>query len=140
MLSIETVFSYAKLGAYATSFHRLSAKKENSLLLEIRVVITRIITTVLSGAFAAYVTYIAFDGLEGKALVAAPPATLLNVLELLLQMVYWATTTFSTVGYGDISPANGLGQLVAFLIEVQALAVLGIVFASLFASRGQTPT
>jgi voltage-gated potassium channel Kch len=54
-------------------------------------------------------------------------------------MVYWATTTFATVGYGDISPANGYGQLVAFLIEIQAFAVLGIVFASLFASRAQAP-
>lgn len=139
LLSAEAVFSYTILGGYATPFHMLLPRNGNRLLLELRVVTGKIVTTIFSGAVAAYVAYAAFAGLEGRALVTTPTASVLDTVGAFLQMVYWATTTFATVGYGDISPANGYGQLVAFLIEVQAFAVLGIVFASLFASKDTAP-
>ncbi|MBI3247379.1 MAG: two pore domain potassium channel family protein [Deltaproteobacteria bacterium] len=136
LLSVEAVFSYAILGGYATSFHMLSPRAGASrLLLELRVAMGRVVTTVFSGAVAAYVAYIAFGALEGKALVARPIQNAWEATQAFLQMLYWAMTTFATVGYGDIIPSNGYGQLVAFLIEVQTFAVLAIVFASLFTSR-----
>jgi hypothetical protein len=139
LLSAEAVLSYAILGGYAAPFHMLSTKHRNRLLLELGVVTGKILTTIFSGAAAGYVAWVAFGGLRGDALVTQPTANALHAVGGFLQMVYWATTTFVTVGYGDISPANGCGQLVAFLIEVQAFAVLGIVFTSLFASKEAAP-
>ena len=135
LLSVEAVFSYAILGGYATPFHMLGSPRSTRLLLELGVVIGKIVTTIFSGAVTAYVVYLAFDGLQGATLDVPPPANAMKAIVLFLQMVYWVTTTFSTVGYGDITPSNGYGQLVAFLIEVQAFAVLGIVFASLFTAK-----
>lgn len=40
--------------------------------------------------------------------------------------VYWAIVTLTTVGYGDISPATGLGQAIASLIMVLGYGVLAV--------------
>ena len=42
------------------------------------------------------------------------------------QSVYWAIVTLTTVGYGDISPKTGLGQLLAALIMVIGYGILAV--------------
>jgi hypothetical protein len=113
----------------------LSPCASGRLLLEVKVVAAKVATTIFSGSAAAYVAYVGFGGLRGDALIALPVRGVVDVVKLFLEMVYWTTTTFATVGYGDILPSNGYGQFVAFLIEVQAFAVVAIVFASLFTSK-----
>jgi voltage-gated potassium channel len=43
--------------------------------------------------------------------------------------VYWAVTTAATVGYGDVTPKNPAGRLVAILVMLTAIPLLAAVFA-----------
>jgi len=42
------------------------------------------------------------------------------------QSIYWAIVTLTTVGYGDISPQTGLGQLLSALIMVIGYGILAV--------------
>lgn len=59
--------------------------------------------------------------------------------------VYWAIVTLTTVGYGDITPSTGVGQLLASFVMVLGYAILavptGIVTAEIIeAQRGRPIT
>jgi voltage-gated potassium channel len=43
--------------------------------------------------------------------------------------VYWAVTTASTVGYGDVTPDNGAGRVIAVLVMLTTIPLLASVFA-----------
>jgi voltage-gated potassium channel len=43
--------------------------------------------------------------------------------------VYWAIVTASTVGYGDVTPHNTAGRIVAFAVILTAIPLLASVFA-----------
>jgi len=43
--------------------------------------------------------------------------------------LYWAVTTATTVGYGDISPHNTSGRIVASVVMLTAIPLLGAIFA-----------
>lgn len=43
--------------------------------------------------------------------------------------VYWAIVTAATVGYGDVSPKNPAGRVVAVLVMLTAIPLLAAVFA-----------
>jgi len=43
--------------------------------------------------------------------------------------LYWAITTATTVGYGDVTPHNGAGRVVASLVMLTAIPLLASVFA-----------
>ena len=47
--------------------------------------------------------------------------------------LYWAVTTATTVGYGDVTPHNGVGRIVAVAVMVTAVPLFGAAFA-LFAA------
>jgi hypothetical protein len=140
-LSVEAIHSYAILGSYAISFHLLSPERDRwsggtLILVELKVFVQRVVSTICAGSIACYVTHLQFRVLTGS--IVEPTAfDLLNRLKILLQCIYFTVTTFATVGYGDIQPKNGLGQLVAFLIIAQSFALVIIVFASLLSSRQQ---
>jgi len=40
--------------------------------------------------------------------------------------VYWAIVTLTTVGYGDISPATPLGQLIASIIMIMGYGIIAV--------------
>jgi voltage-gated potassium channel len=40
--------------------------------------------------------------------------------------VYWAIVTMTTVGYGDISPKTGLGQMVAAVVMILGYAIIAV--------------
>ena len=42
------------------------------------------------------------------------------------QSLYWAVTTLSTTGYGDVVPITHLGRLIAGLVMISGLAVFGL--------------
>jgi voltage-gated potassium channel len=57
--------------------------------------------------------------------------------------IYWAITTVTTVGFGDIAPKTGLGRVIASLMMLLGWGILavptGIVTAEMAAERfGQT--
>ena len=43
--------------------------------------------------------------------------------------LYWAITTATTVGYGDVTPHNGLGRVVASAVMLTTIPLLASVFA-----------
>ena len=53
--------------------------------------------------------------------------------------IYWAIVTLTTVGYGDIAPVTGLGQLIASFVMILGYSIIavptGIVTAELTAQR-----
>ena len=40
--------------------------------------------------------------------------------------VYWTIVTLTTVGYGDISPETGLGQLIATFIMIVGYGIIAV--------------
>jgi len=40
--------------------------------------------------------------------------------------MYWAVVTMTTVGYGDIAPKTGLGQLLAALLMILGYAIIAV--------------
>ena len=40
--------------------------------------------------------------------------------------VYWAIVTLTTVGYGDISPATGLGQFLAAIVMIMGYSIIAV--------------
>jgi voltage-gated potassium channel len=43
--------------------------------------------------------------------------------------LYWAITTATTVGYGDVTPKNAIGRLIASLVMLTTIPLLASVFA-----------
>lgn len=43
--------------------------------------------------------------------------------------LYWAVTTATTVGYGDVTPKNGTGRLIATLVMLTSIPMLAAAFA-----------
>lgn len=98
-------------------------------------VINRRATTRLQGRVATYVVggalLLAFVGAlaELNAERNAPGATIVNFGDA----IWWATTTMTTVGYGDTYPVTVIGRWVAAALMIGGVALLGTVTAT-FAS------
>jgi voltage-gated potassium channel len=58
---------------------------------------------------------------------SAPDAKILTFGDAL----WWAITTITTVGYGDMYPVTPLGRMVAAALMMSGIAVLGVVTASI---------
>ena len=58
--------------------------------------------------------------------------------------IYWCIVTLTTVGYGDISPQTGIGQIIAAVIMIMGYGIIavptGIVSAEMMRTREQTVT
>jgi len=57
----------------------------------------------------------------------APDAKILTFADA----AWWAITTITTVGYGDLFPVTPMGRLVAAALMMSGIAVLGVVTASI---------
>lgn len=53
--------------------------------------------------------------------------------------LYWAVTTATTTGYGDISPASALGRTVGMWLMVSSVALVALATARLAARLVQDP-
>ena len=40
--------------------------------------------------------------------------------------LYWATTTLTTVGYGDIFPSTDIGRLISMLSSLMGVAIIAL--------------
>jgi voltage-gated potassium channel Kch len=48
--------------------------------------------------------------------------------------LWWALQTVTTVGYGDVTPENGIGRLVGAVVMLEAIAFVAIVTAAITSS------
>jgi voltage-gated potassium channel len=105
-------------------------------------VINRRATTRLQGRVATYVVggalLLAFVGAlaELSAERQAPGATIVNFGDA----IWWATTTMTTVGYGDTYPVTVIGRWVAVALMIGGVALLGTVTATFTPSKAGTYT
>jgi voltage-gated potassium channel len=96
-------------------------------------VMNRRATTSLRGRVAIYVVSSAVLVIFCAALAAldaerhAHRATIVNFPDAL----WWAASTVTTVGYGDVAPVTGEGRFVGVALMLCGIALLGIVTASL---------
>lgn len=139
LLSVEAIYSCAVIGNYARHFHMLSHEKdfsigESPLLLELKVFFIRLTTTIISSSLTCYVSHIFFNLFTGK-IAVYQPLDPLNWFQILFQSIYFTATTLFTVGYGDISPNNEIGQLISLLIMLQGFLLVVVVFASIMSIR-----
>lgn len=54
-----------------------------------------------------------------------------STITTLHEAVWWAVVTITTVGYGDLSPVTGGGQIAATVMMVVGISIIGAVTASL---------
>lgn len=127
ILRLLRIFRVFKLGAYLHEFRSLGSALRASTR-KILVFLSVVLMAVLIMGTVMYVV-------EGPAngFVNIPTA------------MYWAVTTMTTVGFGDITPKTDLGRLIASAMMLLGWGVLavptGIVTAEMTAQRrGSTPT
>ncbi len=84
----------------------------------------RVVTYAVAGtAILVFVASLAMFDAER----AAPAGSIKTFPDAL----WWATTTVTTVGYGDYSPTTATGRLIAVGLMVAGIALLGVVTATL---------
>lgn len=83
------------------------------------------IATYVTGATALLVLTAALAVLEAE---REHPDALITTFP---DAVWWALTTISSVGYGDLVPVTGVGRIVASGLMVAGIGVLGVVTATL---------
>ncbi|MEP7207906.1 MAG: ion transporter [Casimicrobiaceae bacterium] len=124
VLRLMRVFRVLKLGAYMEEFRFLAQAFADSRR-KILVFLSAVVTTLLVGGTVMYVV----EGPE-NGFTSIPTA------------VYWAVTTMTTVGFGDITPHTTLGRFIAGLMMLLGWGVLavptGIVTAEMTVQRGVT--
>lgn len=125
VLRLLRIFRIFKLSRYASEMHHLRSAIVASRR-KIMVFLGFILMVVLVLGTLMYVV-------EGPA----------NGYTSIPVAVYWAITTMTTVGFGDITPKTDLGRLIASLMMLLGWGVLavptGIVTAEMSAQRGTAP-
>lgn len=110
ILRMMRIFRVAKLGRYSQSLQMLNrvvvAKKEQLLC--------TVFVLVLLVVIAASLLYYAENHKQPEAFSSIPAA------------MWWAVSTLTTVGYGDIYPQTGLGKLMASIIAILGIGMFAL--------------
>ncbi len=126
VLRLLRIFRILKLGAYVAEYGALGA----ALWATRRKILVFLTFVLMMAVVLGTLMYV----VEGPA----------NGFSSIPVSVYWAITTVTTVGFGDITPKTDLGRLISsamMLLGWGTLAVpTGIVSAEFAARRGQEPT
>ena len=126
VLRLLRVFRVFKLTAYVTEYQSLGRALKGSRR-KIMVFLSAVLMIVLVMGTVMYVV-------EGPA----------NGFSSVPTSVYWAITTMTTVGFGDITPKTDLGRFIASLMMLLGWGILavptGIVTAEMTLRRVEEPT
>lgn len=49
-----------------------------------------------------------------------------EAFDSILTGIYWAMTTITTTGYGDLVPITALGRVIGFIVMVLSIAIVAI--------------
>ena len=125
VLRLLRVFRILKLSAYVDEFAFIGEALRNSRR-KILVFLAAVLMIVIFGGTVMYVV-------EGPA----------NGFTNIPVSVYWAITTVTTVGFGDITPKTDIGRFIASAMMLLGWGILavptGIVTAEMTARRGSGP-
>lgn len=108
LVRILRVFRILKLGAYIGEANVIVRSLKASRK-KIEVFLCTILTLVVIFGSLMYV-------IEGE----------VNGFTSIPRSIYWAIVTMTTVGYGDISPQTGLGQMLASIIMICGYAIIAV--------------
>lgn len=126
VLRLLRVFRIFKLGAYLAEFAML----RQALRASVRKILVFLSVVLMVVTIMGTVMYL----VEGPA----------NGYTSIPTSIYWAITTMTTVGFGDITPKTDLGRTIASLMMLLGWGVLavptGIVTAEMTAQRQGRPT
>lgn len=110
ILRMMRIFRIAKLGRYSQSLqilNRVMAAKKEQLLCTLFVLALLVIV-------AASLLYYAENHVQPEAFSSIPAA------------MWWAVSTLTTVGYGDIYPMTGLGKFMASIIAILGIGMFAL--------------
>ena len=110
ILRMMRIFRIAKLGRYSQSLqilNRVLAAKKEQLLCTLFVLVLLVIV-------AASLLYYAENHVQPEAFSSIPAA------------MWWAVSTLTTVGYGDIYPMTGLGKFMASIIAILGIGMFAL--------------
>jgi voltage-gated potassium channel len=110
VLRIFRLFRLLKLARYSQALQALL----NVLFVERSALLASAILLLAFTCLAGEVMYLVEGSVQPKALGTMPGA------------MYWALTTLTTVGYGDISPITPLGKLIAGVTMIAGLALFSL--------------
>lgn len=110
VLRIFRLFRLLKLARYSQALQALL----NVLLVE------------RSALFASVILLLSMMCLEGELMHLAEGSIQPQALGTLPNAMYWALTTLTTVGYGDITPQTPIGKLIAGTTMVTGLALFAL--------------
>ena len=108
VLRLLRIFRVLKLGAYMEEFEFLAAAFTDSRR-KILVFLSAVLTAVLVSGTVMYVV-------EGP----------LNGFTSIPVSIYWAVSTMTTVGFGDITPHTPLGRMMASIMMLLGWGVLAV--------------
>lgn len=107
---IMRIFRIAKLGRYSQSLqmlHRVTVAKKEQLACSLFILLLLVIA-------AASMLYYAENHIQPENFSSIPAA------------MWWAVTTLTTVGYGDVCPMTGLGKAMASVIAVLGIGMFAL--------------
>ena len=126
VLRLLRIFRILKLGAYVAEYGALGA----ALWATRRKILVFLTFVLMVAVVLGTMMYV----VEGPA----------NGFTSIPVSIYWAITTVTTVGFGDITPKTDLGRLISSMMMLLGWGTLavptGIVSAEFAARRGQEPT
>lgn len=121
-MAVELVLGELFLGAYHLYFHmQVEKPRAASALL---VAVTFALCVYLTGVASVFGVHQLFGAFHGSILDAQQ-----HPLNILVVIAYYALTTVTTTGYGDVAPCKLHGVLVSMGLQIEAFAVVLFVLA-----------
>jgi voltage-gated potassium channel len=110
IMRMMRIFRVAKLGRYSQSLQmlqRVITVKKEQLICSLFILLLLVIV-------AASMLYYAENGVQPEVFSSIPAS------------MWWAISTLTTVGYGDVYPVTGLGKLMASVIAVLGIGMFAL--------------
>ncbi|MEV7690662.1 potassium channel family protein [Streptomyces bungoensis] len=127
-LVVEALLATLILQNYA-HFFRLRWSRESQRLEEFKMFGIRVFRVWIGGASVFYIWQLHWSVLSGPALEDVRAGSPGACIKFLLQCFYFVAVAMSTVGFGDIAPRNGLGQLAMFFLVFASFSWITLAFA-----------
>lgn len=134
LICIEGMFAYITLGSYRRNYHinfrEVDSQEQTTVraLDEISMFVPIAVTAIIVNVTAFCVAQIGYAGFASAQL---PVGNVHEPARLFWNALYFVSTTFSTVGYGDITPQTWRAQLVTMLMHAQGLLLIVGMFSAL---------
>ncbi|MGL5833685.1 MAG: ion channel [Waterburya sp.] len=133
LITLESILLYSNFKDNAVCLQVVSIKEKlngtEKIILELQLFGKRLISFLLTGTATCYVSEFYFKAFQMKENTD---------IGILFNCFYFTTTTFLTVGYGDIVPKDWIGKLVSLLIMAQSFMFIVVVFALVMSNKEQT--